>query len=131
MMQARPADADVAGEVRDFFLDRVTRLNHCGVGAEQIIFDPGIGFGKTPEQNLQLLGALRSFTTLERPLLLGASRKSFIGKLLGAELADRLPASLACAVAAVEAGVQLIRAHDVAETVQAVRMTEAIVAQRK
>ena len=80
---------------------------------------------------MQLLGALRSFKTLERPVLLGASRKSFIGKLLGAEPANRLPASLACACLAVEAGVQLIRAHDVAETVQAVRMTEAILAQRK
>ena len=65
---------------------------------------PGIGFGKTLEHNLQLLAALRSFTKLERPLLLGVSRKSFIGKLLGAELEERLPASLACACLAVEAG---------------------------
>jgi dihydropteroate synthase len=93
--------------------------------------DPGIGFGKTPEHNLQLLGGLRKFTKLERPLLLGISRKSFIGKLLGTELAARLPAALACASLAVEAGVQIIRAHEVAETVQALRMTEAILANRK
>ena len=79
---------------------------------------------------MQLLGALGSFTKLGRPLLIGVSRKSFIGKLLGAELADRLPASLACACLAVEAGVRIIRTHDVAETVRAVRMAEAVLAQR-
>jgi dihydropteroate synthase len=68
---------------------------------------------------------------LRRPLLLGVSRKSFIGKLLGAEVNERLPASLACATLAVESGVQIIRAHDVAETVQAVRVTEAVLARRK
>jgi dihydropteroate synthase len=95
------------------------------------MLDPGIGFGKTVEHNLQLLRAARSFTTLERPLLLGISRKSFIGKLLGAELAARLPGTLACACWAVTAGVQIVRAHDVAETVQAIRMTEAILAEQK
>ena len=88
--------------------------------------DPGVGFGKTLEHNLQLLANLHSFTTWQRPLLLGVSRKSFIGKLLGAEVNARLPASLACAILAVESGVQIIRTHDVAETVQAVRMAEAI-----
>jgi dihydropteroate synthase len=79
---------------------------------------------------LQLLGAARGFTGLERPLLVGVSRKSFIGKLLGAELAARLPGALACACMSVAAGVQIIRAHDVAETVQAIRMTEAILSKR-
>jgi len=79
------------------------------VGRKQIILDPGIGFGKTPEHNLRLLGALRSFTRLERPLLVGVSRKSFMGKLLGAEMSERLPAALAATALAVEAGVQLIR----------------------
>jgi dihydropteroate synthase len=81
-------------------------------------------------QNLQLLAGLRSFTKLKRPLLLGVSRKSFIGKLLGAELNERLPASLACASLAAAAGVQIIRAHDVAETVRAIRMTEAVLSQK-
>src|SRR5207245_9338675 len=115
----------------DFFSERILRLNDCGVGSEQIVLDPGIGFGKTLEHNLQLLAALRNFSGLERPLLLGVSRKSFLGKLLGVELAARLPASLACDSLAVEAGVQIIRAHDVAETVQAIRMTEAILAKRQ
>jgi dihydropteroate synthase len=115
-------------EVGKFFQNRLGKLKAAGISAEQIIFDPGIGFGKTLEQNLQLLAGLRSFTKLKRPLLLGVSRKSFIGKLLGAELNERLPASLACASLAVADGVQIIRAHDVAETVQAIRMTEAILA---
>jgi dihydropteroate synthase len=130
-MQANPVYADVVREVAGFFSDRLRRLNDCGVAREQIVLDAGIGFGKSLEHNLQLLGALGSFTKLERPLLLGVSRKSFIGKLLGTDVSARLPASLACASLGVEAGANLIRAHDVAETVQAVRMTEAIVAGKK
>jgi dihydropteroate synthase len=130
-MQLNPTYSDVVEEVEKFFRERIIRLNDCGVASEQIILDPGIGFGKTAEHNLQLLGALQRFTKLERPLLLGVSRKSFIGKLFGTELAARLPAALACASLAVEAGVQIIRAHEVAETVQALRMTEAMLANRK
>ncbi len=129
-MQANPAYKEVVNEVHNFFLERIRRLNDCGIGQERIILDPGIGFGKTLEHNLQLLGALQIFASLARPLLLGVSRKSFMEKLLGAELPDRLPASLACACLAVEAGVGIIRAHDVRETVQAIRMTEAILAKR-
>ena len=130
-MQANPVYSDVALEVGEFFRERIRRLNDCGMSREQVILDPGIGFGKTVEHNLQLLGAARSFADLERPVLLGVSRKSFIGKLLGAELAARLPGALACACLAIAAGVQIIRAHDVAETVQAVRMTEAVLARIK
>jgi dihydropteroate synthase len=130
-MQNHPAYVDVQREVQQFFFERIQRLSHCGVARDQIILDPGIGFGKTLEHNLQLLGGLQGFSTLERPLLLGVSRKSFIEKLLGAELQARLPAALACSCLAVESGVHIIRAHDVAETVQAVRMTEAILAKRK
>jgi dihydropteroate synthase len=78
-----------------------------------------------------LLAGLRSFTRLRRPLMLGASRKSFIGKVLGVDVSGRLAGSLACAAWAVQAGAQIIRTHDVAETVQALRMTEAILAQKK
>ena len=130
-MQVNPVYTDVVREVGEFFSERIRRLRDCGVGREQIILDPGIGFGKTVEHNLQLLGAARNFAEAERPLLVGVSRKSFIGKLLGAELSARLPAALACACMAVAAGVQIVRAHDVAETVQAIRMTEAILAKRK
>ena len=130
-MQAHPVYADVVREVGEFFLERLERMSGCGLSREQIILDVGIGFGKTLEHNLQLLGALGNFQSLARPLLVGASRKSFMGTLLGAGPADRLPASLACACLAVEAGAQIIRAHDVAETVQAIRLTEALLARRK
>ena len=129
-MQINPAGRNVVHEAGEFFSERLEKLKGTGISADQIIFDPGIGFGKTLEQNLSLLANLHSFTKLQRPLLLGVSRKSFIGKLLGAEVNERLPASLACATLAVEAGVQIIRTHDVAETVQAVRVTEALLAQK-
>lgn len=130
-MQANPSYADVVREVRNFFSERMQRLADCGIAREQVILDVGIGFGKSLEHNLLLIGALRSFTTLMRPLLLGVSRKSFLGKATGSETSARLPAALACTALAVEAGVQVIRAHDVAETLQAVRMTESIVAHTK
>ena len=125
-MQREPVYADVAREVGGFFAERLPRLRAAGVRDEQVVFDVGIGFGKTPQHNLELLAALPSFRSLGRPLLLGVSRKSFLGKLLGAEVEKRLPAALACACHAAAAGVQIIRAHDVAATVQALRMTEAI-----
>jgi dihydropteroate synthase len=130
-MQANPVYDDVVAQVGSFFSDRLSKLSDCGIGPDQIILDPGIGFGKTLEHNLRLLGGLRQFRQLERPLLLGVSRKSFMAKLLGAKAEDRVPGALACACLAVEAGVQIIRTHDVAETVQALRMTEAILARRE
>jgi dihydropteroate synthase len=130
-MQINPAGRDVVREVEEFFQERLEKLNARGIAPDQIVFDPGIGFGKTLAQNLQLLANLRRFTNLGRPVLLGVSRKSFIGKLLGAEVNERLPASLACATLAVGAGVQIIRTHDVAETVQAVRLAEAVLARAK
>jgi dihydropteroate synthase len=130
-MQAAPSYEDVVAEVGDFFSGRLIQIGFAGVASEQVVFDPGIGFGKTLGHNLQLLAGLNNFARHDRPLLLGVSRKSFIGRLLGAELDRRLPASLACATLAVAAGVQIIRAHDVAETVQAVRLTEAVLARGK
>jgi dihydropteroate synthase len=130
-MQANPVYADVAREVGEFFEERLKRLSGCGVAAEQVTLDPGIGFGKTREHNLQLLGRLRSFTSLGRPMLLGVSRKSFLGKVGDVADAERLSAALACTALAAEAGVQMFRTHDVAATVQALRMAEAIMARRK
>jgi dihydropteroate synthase len=125
-------DENAVREVGEFFQEQLGNLlNRIGVIPEQVVLDPGIGFGKTLEQNLRLLANLRNFTRLRRPLLLGVSRKSFIGKLLGVEVNERLPASLACATLAVDSGVQIIRTHDVAETVQAVRLTEAVLARKK
>ena len=129
-MQTRPVYTDVVREVAAFFRERMRRLRRGGVAADQVVFDPGIGFGKTVEHNLQLLAGLGSFTKLRRPLLLGVSRKSFIGEMLGVTVTQRLPASLACACAAVAAGANILRTHDVAETCQAIRMTEAVLARK-
>jgi len=128
-MSANPVYTDVVREVGEFFASRLELLNANGVTADQVVLDVGIGFGKTLEHNLQLLGAMWSFARFGRPLLLGVSRKSFVEKLLG-NVTSRLPASLACASMAVTDGVQMIRAHDVAETVQAVRMAEAVLARK-
>ena len=125
-MQTKPVYDDVTDSVRAFFDERLKRLAVVGVRPEQVALDPGIGFGKTLEHNIKLLRYLNKFSLVERPLLLGASRKSFIEKLLGVPVDDRLPASLACATWAAIQGSQIIRVHDVAETVQAVRMTEAL-----
>ena len=125
-MQLQPVYGDVLSEVRQFFVDRFQRLKDCGVRNEQIIIDPGIGFGKKPEHNLQLLAGLSNLTKLGRPVLLGVSRKSFLGGLAGTGPDARLPAALACVSLAIAAGVQMIRTHDVKETVQAIRIAEAI-----
>jgi dihydropteroate synthase len=129
--RSRSPGKDIIFAIEDFFREQLKKLNACGIAADQIVLDPGIGFGKTLEENLSLIANLRNFIKLECPLLLGVSRKSFIGKLLGVEVNERLPASLACATLAVESGVQIIRTHDVAETVQAVRLTESLLARRK
>jgi len=130
-MQKNAAYTDVVREVGEFFAERLEKLNANGVATDQVVFDPGIGFGKTLEHNLQLLAGLKRFETLGRPLLLGVSRKSFIEKFSGAKLNERLPASLACATLAIDDGVQIIRTHDVAETVQAVRIAEAVLCRKK
>jgi dihydropteroate synthase len=101
-------------------------LAAAGVAPEQVLLDAGIGFGKTVAQNLALLAGQKSFLKLGRPLLLGVSRKSFLGKISGAEVNERLPAALACTTLALADGVSIFRTHDVAETVQAVRAVEAI-----
>jgi dihydropteroate synthase len=121
-----PLYQNVVREVGAFFLERLKRLKTFSIAPEQVVFDPGIGFGKTVEHNLQLLANLESFVRLKRPLLLGVSRKSFIEKISGSGLNERLPASLACATLAIESGAQIIRAHDVMATAQAARMVEAV-----
>jgi dihydropteroate synthase len=130
-MQLKPVYQDVVREVSAFFAERLQRLKCCGVAAEQVALDVGIGFGKTMEHNLQLLAGLERFTNLGRPLLLGVSRKSFIGKVAGSGETERLGGALACTVLAFEAGVRMFRTHDVAATVQALRMSEAILARKK
>ncbi|HLH55985.1 MAG TPA: dihydropteroate synthase, partial [Verrucomicrobiae bacterium] len=130
-MQDNPVYVDAVKEVERFFELKLERMSGCGVRRDQIILDPGIGFGKKIEHNLELLGSLREFAHLARPLLLGVSRKSFLGRVGGGQPDQRLAAGLACACWALAAGIQIIRTHDVLETVEAVRMTEALAARQR
>ncbi|HEX9264163.1 MAG TPA: dihydropteroate synthase [Candidatus Binatia bacterium] len=126
-MQQEPRYADVVREVRDFLAAQLYEALDGGIAQDMIVIDPGIGFGKTVEHNLQLLRGLPVLAALGQPLLVGASRKAFLGKLLNLEKpAERLEGSLAAAVAAVLAGANMIRVHDVAETSKAVRIADAI-----
>ena len=116
-MQAAPSYADVVAEVRDFLTDRLAAAVAAGVPREHCIVDPGIGFGKTLEHNLRLLNGLGELAALGVPVLIGASRKRFIGEITGAaDPADRLPGSLAAACGAYARGATLFRVHDVAAT---------------
>lgn len=125
-MQTAPRYEDVRSEIRTFFEQRLASLEAVGVQREQVVLDPGIGFGKSLDHNLDLIAHLDTLAGGLRPLLLGVSRKSFLGQLLGVEVADRLPGGLACTVWAALQGVQVFRTHDVAATVQALRMVEAL-----
>jgi dihydropteroate synthase len=127
-MQHAPHYEDVLKEVDRFFCQRIQAMSDCGIALEQLILDPGIGFGKTLEHNLALLGGLKRFTGRQRPLMVGISRKSFLARIIGAEIGGKSSASVAAACQAVRDGVQIVRVHDVAETVAAVRTTEAILA---
>jgi len=125
-MQAAPQYDDVVEEVREFLHERVRACQAAGIRREKLLLDPGFGFGKTVEHNLQLLARLDAFSRMGLPVLVGLSRKSMIGKLLELEVGERLPASIALAVLAVERGAVLVRTHDVAATWQALQMNVAL-----
>jgi dihydropteroate synthase len=127
-MQAAPHYDDVVSDVLAFLEERIAFAVERGIGEERICVDPGIGFGKTPDQNLELLRRLDALRALGRPVLVGVSRKSTLGKILGDARSTRggLSASLAAAVAAFERGAAMIRAHDVRETVDALAVAAAV-----
>jgi dihydropteroate synthase len=125
-MQAEPYYNHVLREVQDFLTTQVRLAVEAGVERENIIIDPGIGFGKTLDHNLALLRGLPALASVGQPLLVGASRKTFIGKILGVEPEERLEGSLAAAIAAVFGGAHIIRVHDVKETRKAIRVADAI-----
>lgn len=125
-MQQSPSYGDVVEEVRTYLHSRMQFAVESGVETERIVIDPGIGFGKNLEHNLALLRGLAALTALGRPVLVGTSRKTFLGKLLDAAPEERLEGSLAAAVAAVLAGANIIRVHDVKEAVRAVRIADAL-----
>lgn len=126
-MQTDPAYTDVVAEVFDFLADGLERAQAAGVERERVAIDPGIGFGKTVDHNVALLRDLRSFTSLGRPLLIGASRKSFLGHLTGEhDPLERLEASIAAAAIAVGNGASIVRVHDIRATVRAVAIADAV-----
>ncbi|MEM1074565.1 MAG: dihydropteroate synthase [Pseudomonadota bacterium] len=130
-MQQNPQYDDVLLDVYDYLAERISRLQAQGIPRANIIADPGIGFGKTLDHNLALLSRLSLFHGLGVPLLLGASRKRFIGTIAGAnDAVARMPGSLAVALAALKHGTQIVRVHDVPETLQAIALWRAVMAGR-
>lgn len=125
-MQINPGYDDVLEEVKSFLSERVRACTQAGIPEEKIVIDPGFGFGKTLRHNYILLKGLEKLNCLGVPVLAGLSRKSMIQKELGLPVDQRLPASLALALIAVGNGARILRVHDIRETVEAVRMYEAV-----
>ncbi len=125
-MQQNVAYADVLAEVRDFLAGRAAACEAAGIARERIVVDPGFGFGKTVEHNLDLLRRLPELVRLGYPVLVGLSRKSTIGALTGGAAEERLAGSVAAALAAVARGAKIIRVHDVRETVDAHKVWNAV-----
>jgi len=127
VMQRNPDYADALVEIAGFLDERVTVCEAAGIARERLIVDPGIGFGKTVRHNLELIGGLAALHSLATPVLLGASRKRFIGALSREERADRrMPGSIAAALAGADRGAQILRVHDVGETAQALAVWQGL-----
>ncbi len=128
-MQDSPVYADVVNDVREFFCAALARCIDCGVPADRIAFDPGFGFGKTPQHNTELLRRLPALAVASRPIVVGVSRKSFIGRLLGTQsIGDRAWPTVALTSFCRERGARVVRVHEVKPNLEALRMTEAIIA---
>jgi dihydropteroate synthase len=125
-MQEHPTYDDVVDDVKAFLAERMEFARREGVSEERIWLDPGIGFGKTVEHNLELLHRLRELTELGRPLLVGTSRKSFIGKLTGADADQRLGGTIASCAIAIANGAQMLRVHDLREVREGMQVVAAI-----
>ncbi|MEI9882760.1 dihydropteroate synthase [Atlantibacter hermannii] len=124
-MQNAPHYDDVFESVNRYFVEQIARCEAAGIAKENLLLDPGFGFGKNLHHNYQLLARLSEFHHFELPLLVGMSRKSMVGQLLNVGPTERLSGSLACAVIAAMQGANIIRVHDVKETVEAMRVVEA------
>ena len=125
-MQENPVYDDVVDDVKAFLAERLEAAIGAGVDEERVWLDPGIGFGKALEHNLELLRRLGELRELGRPLVVGASRKSFIGKIDGSAVGDRLGGTIASSILAAAEGADVLRVHDVAETAQAAKVASAI-----
>ena len=130
-MQREPHYDDVVGEIADFLAGRVRDCEAAGIPAGRIVLDPGFGFGKTLEHNVELLSRLETLLELKLPLLVGLSRKRMVGALTGREAKDRTAGSVAAAVVAVMKGARIVRTHDVAETVDAMKICGAVMERRQ
>ena len=125
-MQTSPDYDDLFNDIHLFFDTRVLACQNAGINKERLIVDPGFGFGKTLDQNYQLLARLSMFEHLALPILAGLSRKSMIGNLLNREVEQRLPGSLTAAIIAAQQGAKIIRVHDVKETVDALKVLDKV-----
>jgi len=125
-MQAAPVYGNVVAEVRDFLLARARACEAAGIARERVAIDPGFGFGKTHGHNLVLLRSMRALAATGYPVVAGLSRKSTLGEITGRDVRERLPASLAAALAAVARGAAIVRVHDVRETVDALKVWRAV-----
>ena len=125
-MQHAPHYDDLLTDISLFFQARVLACSKAGISKARLVIDPGFGFGKTLDQNYQLLAGLNTFEPLTLPILAGLSRKSMIGNLLNRELDQRLPGSLAAALIAAQQGAKIIRVHDVKETVDALKILDKV-----
>ena len=126
-MQQDPHYDDVVREVTEFLSDRVTQCVDAGLSRDLIIVDPGFGFGKSPQDNIELLANLRQLQDTGVPILIGVSRKSTLGTICNRDVDERLSASLSAAVLAFERGANIVRAHDVAQTIDALRIAQAVI----
>jgi dihydropteroate synthase len=125
-MQKKPEYEDVVTEVRNFLLERAEACKAAGIAATRIVIDPGFGFGKTLQHNIDLLRSLGEFVASSYPVLVGISRKSMLGTITGKPVQQRLAASLSAAVLARQAGAAILRVHDVAETVDCLKVADAV-----
>lgn len=125
-MQSNTAYSDLIGEIRDHLAQAVAKARKAGVGEEAIVVDPGIGFGKSAEQNMELLRRADAFAALGRPMLVGVSRKRFLGHLTGADAPDRDPETIAATLFALERGVRIHRVHAVGPAARAIRVWTAL-----
>ena len=126
-MQANPSYEDVVAAVAAFLEERIAACVEAGIDEDRVLVDPGFGFGKTRDHNIELLANLRQLAVRGRPLLVGISRKATLGELTGRDVDDRVAASVAAAVIAVTNGASIVRAHDVRETVDALRIAQAVI----
>ena len=125
-MQVRPRYRDVMGEIKTYLAERVAAAEGAGVSPRKIMVDPGIGFGKTMDHNLEIIARLRELRGLGKPVVIGVSRKAFIGKITGRPVEDRLEGSIVAATLAVIHGAHILRVHDVGPTVGALKVARAV-----